>query len=184
MKKLRNNSGFTMIELLIVMSVIGILSSAVFLNWKKGEEGFALQNSAYKLLQNIRETQEMAMEAREVDCGGSEGHGFGILFYKLVSPNSYTIFADCDNNEKWWFDDKTIKQVDLEENISICDVSPSYFWSIFPTHVIFSPPNPDTYIGCPLWNDGWGTEVVITLCSDSGQEKEVRVNMSGMIEIK
>jgi prepilin-type N-terminal cleavage/methylation domain-containing protein len=184
MKKLRNNFGFTMMELLIVMSIIGILSSSVFLNWKKGEEGFALQNSAHKLLQNIRETQEMAMGAKEVNCGGSEEYGFGIYFSESLNPDSYIIFADCDNDGRWisWIDEK-IKEVDLEENIRIYDVFPS-LWSFFPLHLVFSPPDPSVSMLSGFTTYGWGTEAVITLRSDSGQQKEVRVNMSGMIEIK
>jgi len=176
--------GFTMIELFVVIGIIGILSSVAFLNWNRMEEGFALQNSAYKLLQDIRETQEMAMESKEVDCSGSETHSFGILFWPLVYPNSYLIFADCDNNRQWWFGDKTIKEINLEKNIEICDVLPVYLFGILPRHIIFSPPNPDVSIGSLFGNSGWGTEAIITLCSDSGQEKEVRVNTSGMIEIK
>ena len=86
MKKFRNNSGFTMIELFVVIAIISILSSVVFLNWRHGEQLFALQNSAYKLSQDIREIQEMTMSAK-VCCVAnsfSELSKSGVTSFKLT----------------------------------------------------------------------------------------------------
>jgi len=187
MKKFKDNSGFTIIELFVVMAIISILSSVVFFNWRHAEEGFALQSSAYKLSQEIREIQEMAMGAKEVDCGTEKAHSFGISFSKNTLPWFYPyscfIFADC-NNDGIWFPgvDKIIKEVELEDNVRICDTSPS-FWTL-PLGVVFSPPDPSVSIFSSLLKYDWGTDAVITLRLDSGQEKKIRVNKSGMTEIK
>ncbi len=91
------NKGFTMIEFLVVMSIIGILSSVLFFNWRSGEEMFALQSSAYRLAQDIKEMQEMTMEAKEMDCNGDTGSSFGIQF-KSSWSTYYLLFVDCNNN--------------------------------------------------------------------------------------
>jgi prepilin-type N-terminal cleavage/methylation domain-containing protein len=180
MKKLKNNFGFTMIELLIVMSVIGILSSSVFLNWKHGESGFALQNSAYKLSQDIREMQEMAMEAKEIDCGGGDTcSSFGVYFNKSYI-NYYLLFVDCDGNKAYeTVNDKLIRPaVYFEDGIEFFNLSsPATAFS-----VLFVPPEPTTYIK----NETSDIEAVISVYDPDypSEKKTIRLNTSGMIEIK
>lgn len=170
------NKGFTMIELFIVMAIISILSSVVFLSWKSGEAGFALQNSAYKLSQNIREMQEMAMEAREIDCGGGDtGSSFGVQFKSTY--NYYILFVSCDDNYSFGSDDLEIRTVYFEEGIEISTLLPSASFSI-----LFVPPEPTTYIK----NQPSGAEAVISIHNPDypSKQKTIKLNTSGMIEIK
>ena len=170
------NKGFTMIELIVVMSIVGILSSALFFNWRSGEATFALQNSAYKLAQNIREIQEMAMEAKEIDCNGYTGSSFGVQF-KRSWPTYYKLFVDCNDNKVFDANDKTLGIVNFEKGVEISTLSPVDSFS-----VLFVPPDPITYI-----NDKTsGIEGVITICLSSypSKQKIITINTSGMIKIK
>ena len=170
------NKGFTMIELIVVMSIVGILSSALFFNWRSGEATFALQNSAYKLAQNIREMQEMAMEAKEIDCNGYTGSSFGVQF-KSSWPTYYLLFVDCNDNQVQDANDKIFPTVNLEKGVKISTLSPVDSFS-----VLFVPPDPITYI-----NDKTsGIEGVITIClySYPSKQKIITINTSGMIKIK
>ena len=170
------NKGFTMIELIVVMSIVGILSSALFFNWRSGEATFALQNSAYKLAQNIREIQEMAMEAKEIDCNGYTGSSFGVQF-KSSWLTYYLLFVDCNNSHVYDVNDKILRTVNFEKGVKISTLSPVDSFS-----VLFVPPDPITYI-----NDKTsGIEGVITIyLSDyPSKQKIITVNNSGMIEIK
>jgi prepilin-type N-terminal cleavage/methylation domain-containing protein len=173
------NKGFTMIEFLVVISIIGILSSALFFNWRPGEATFALQNSAYKLAQDIREIQEMAMEAKEIDCNGTLTHSFGINFNLNNSMSSYFLFADC--NGDWIYNqgtDKPLREVKLEKGVQIQSLSP------LPNllNVVFVPPDPTTYIN-KQGSDMKGI-VTIYLPDYPSKQKIITVNSSGMIEIK
>jgi len=176
MKKFKNNYGFTIIELFVVMAIISILSSVVFFNWRSGEASFALQNSAYRLSQDIREMQEMAMEAIEIDCGGGEiGSSFGIRFKKSYA-NYYELGVDCNGNKVFEAND-ILRKVYFEEGIEIFDLSPNASFSL-----IFEPPEPTTYIK----GETSGTEAVIEIYNPeySSRKKTIRVNTSGMIEVK
>jgi len=169
--------GFTIIELFVTMAIISILSSVVFLNWKSGEAGFALQNSAYRLSQDIREMQEMAMEAKEIDCGGGDtGSSFGVQFKKSY-VNYYILFVDCNDNHIFGPNDLEIRTVYFEEGVEFSTLSPAAAFT-----VLFVPPEPTTWIS----NQTSGTEAVISIYIPdySSNQKTIRVNTSGMIETK
>ncbi|TFB07961.1 prepilin-type N-terminal cleavage/methylation domain-containing protein [Candidatus Atribacteria bacterium MT.SAG.1] len=169
------NKGFTMIELLIVIAIISILSSVVFLNWKSGEAGFALQNSAYKLSQDIREMQEMAMEAREMDCGGGDtGLSFGVQFKS--SWSYYLLFVDCNSNYRQ-DSGEDFKIINFEKGVEISNLSPSSFFGI-----VFTPPDPITYIKGS--SSGTIAEIILSLEDYPSRQRTITVNTSGMIEIK
>jgi prepilin-type N-terminal cleavage/methylation domain-containing protein len=162
--------GFTIIEFLVVMVIIGILSAIFFLQRPQEEQKLALQRAAYQVLQNLREAQNMAMGARISQCGTFK---FGIQF-KLNWSNSYILFADCNNNNQRDGGDIDIKTYTLEKGVTISNLSPASSFSI-----VFEPPDPVVYIN----SKSWGEEAVITLSFDTFTKK-VRINSAGMIQIE
>ena len=173
----KQSEGFTLIELIVVMSIIGILSSAVFLNRQSGEANFALQNSAYKLAQDIKEIREMAMEAREIDCNGEKGSNFGIQF-KSSWPTYYVLFVDCDNDYSQG-PGEDFRTINLEKGVKISSLSPDSSFSI-----IFVPPDPKTYIKIEGGSSASVAEITLSLENYPSRQKSVIVNTSGMVEIK
>lgn len=180
MRKPKKN-GFTVLEFLIVMVVIIILSSILFMGRGEGEKRASLQSSAFQIVQNIREAQEMAMGAKETSCpGGRKSYGYGVYFNNH-SPHSYLIFADCNGNKKKDSPDVVVRNVNLERGIEIYNLSSSPFLS-----VVFYPPNPIVYIN----GFSGGTEnAVATIAVESNpfeadNKKVISINPIGMIEIK
>ncbi len=170
-------NGFTLVEILVVASIIVILTSILIANFPKGRQQLALQRAAHNIIQNLRKVQEMAMSAREEICpGGEKANGFGIYFNQSF-PNSYLLFANCD--ELYNYDaasgDKILENIDLEEGTKIFNLLPSLL------SITFVPPSPITYInGFPgLW-----AQIVISLESDTSKIKVIKVNKAGLIEIK
>jgi len=170
-------NGFTLVEILVVVFIIAILTSVLVTNFPKGRQQFALQRAAHKIIQNLRKAQEMAMSAREEIClGGEKADGFGIYFSQS-SPNSYLLFANCDEfyNYDATSGDKILENIDLEKGIKIYNLLPVLL------SITFVPPSPITYInGFP----GLEAQIVISLESDTSKIKVIRVNKAGLIEIE
>lgn len=175
------NKGFTMVEFLVVMFIIGVLSSVLFFNWQSGEATFALQNSAYRLAQDIREMQEMAMEAREIDCNGDTGSIFGVQF-KRSWLTYYVLFVDCNDNQVYDANDKILRTVNFEKGVEISTLAAPALSPAASFSIIFVPPDPTTYIK----NKTSDIEGVVTIyLSDyPSRQKTIITNTSGMIEIK
>lgn len=194
------NKGFTMVEFLVVMFIIGILSSVLFFNWKSGEEMFALQSSAYKLAQNIREAQEMAMSAKICAvCGGIVPPRYGIYTHSPdPDSNFYRLFADINNDGMIVYpnplpeDDIVIKTINYESGVYLSEV-------ILPDdcspkgpkrgYLTFMPPDPITEI----WVGKLGHPFPPVKCSKitlqlsvgaSGPTKSVIINQAGLVYIE
>lgn len=63
------NKGFTLVELLVVISVIGLILTVTIANYPAIRQQLALSRAAHKLAQDIRMAQEMAMSYVEFQGG-------------------------------------------------------------------------------------------------------------------
>lgn len=164
-----------MIELLVTMTMIAIISSAVFAGRGNMEKDLALQRTVYKLSQDFRTVSEMTMGSAGGFCsGGKEACGHGLYFGKT----SYGFFIDCapdcasSNNRKDGQDDIILYDVLFEKGIEIIDTIPNAL------SVLFSPPDPIVYIN----GVGWGSEATITFGVDE-KTRQVKINSAGRVEI-
>ena len=176
------SSGFTLIELLVVLAIIGVMSSMVFVNFSGSESRFALKRAVYQVAQDIRETEEMALSsAGEVVCDAPKKIcGYGLEFNATQFPASYLIFVDCNNNcasNNYQRDgnDKDIRRVPLGKGIQIQQLAPSS-----PLNIVFRAPDPTVWIN----NVNWGAEAVITLKSPQNENRTVKVNSVGRVELQ
>ena len=74
------NKGFTLIESMVVIAMIGILSILSIPSYQSAKNQLALGRSATKLAQDLRRVQEMAMSNYECGkpCGGKIPWGYGL----------------------------------------------------------------------------------------------------------
>lgn len=97
--KLNTNSGFSLIELVVVIAIMTIISGVTLFNQGKFSGNVSLENLAYEIALTIRQAQFFGMNVREVTSGGSStfDSGYGVFFDKS-NPNSFIFFADLNNN--------------------------------------------------------------------------------------
>jgi len=176
---------FTLIELMVVASIIIILSAVALLNYQSGQSQFALQRSANKLAQDIRRAQEMAMSAKECqECGGGIPPGYGIFLDRDWDNKRYRLYADTDpsqGNEFYNSADTSVGPLlELEKGVIIKDINTA------PKKVSinFKPPDPTVKIKFQLV--GEIDEVVITLAieNDLNKTKTIKINQAGLIYVE
>jgi type II secretory pathway pseudopilin PulG len=192
------SKSFTLIEVLVTTSIVLILTILVFPDFRAANSSFALQRSAYKLVQDLRRVEEMSMSAKSTPQSfGSEFFpqgGYGI--YLMEATGTYSIFADCNNNinmdESGFalsckqatqinpFPEK-MEQIYMERGITVKSIYNSGLErpSIY---LVFFPPDPvvKVYPLPPAGNNGI-TEIVLT----SGySNKTILINSTGLIEVK
>jgi len=180
------NKGFTMIELFVVMAIISILSSVVFLNWRHGEQLFALQNSAYKLCQDIREAQQ---------CGDIVPPRYGIYMH-AAGADFYELFADINDDGMLTYLDSApdilIRRVEYEDDIYLDSMDVTGCSPTGPQrgHLSFIPPDPITEIwigvlGNPIHSPVLCSKIILNLrIGTFGEIKSVIINQSGLVYVE
>ena len=168
---------FTIIELMVIMTLISVLSAILILSGQSEEKRLAVQRNALKLVQDIREVEEKAMSAEAFNCGGTKIYSYGIF---VAAPgDSVAVFADCNGNKTKDIADAIIKEIKTEKGVVVYQTAPSVL------NIVFVPPEPATFIN----GFSSGQEAVITLSSESNPAepanwKKVKVNNAGRIEIE
>lgn len=171
--------GFTLVELLVVMSIILTISLLTFANYRLGEKSFSLEQSAAKLGQDFRKMEESAMSAKEFHGQIPKG-GYGVYLKK--GDSSYILFADCDLNYQYTSSgtpceggySEKVEEVSLGPRLEISSLSSG---SVL--NVVFTPPTPFVTIS-GVANEATAT---IALKDIPSRYKTVKVNKAGLIEI-
>ena len=83
--------GFTLIEMIVVLSIIVIITAIALLGQSSFNRSIVLTNTAYTLAFSIRDAQSRGLSSRLF--GGVQDAGYGVRLAK-TSPTSYVMFAD------------------------------------------------------------------------------------------
>ena len=84
----RHLTGFTLIEILISITIISVLTFMMFASKGNQEHQLALQRSSYQLAQDMRRAQEMGMSTKEFNGIVPKG-GYGIYCNLLSSQHPF-----------------------------------------------------------------------------------------------
>ena len=181
--RVNKNRGFTIVEFLIVISIIGILSVIAFPNYRSTQQRLALQRSASKLAQDIRRSQEMSMSMKELSTGDLP-EGYGIYIYKNDSDcpddDCYHIYADIDGDERYDPGEEQGETIFLEKEVYIENFVP--FSNNF--SINFKPPNPTVKMKNQAGTDSDAITIIVALKADSSITKTIKVNKAGLIYVE
>ncbi len=91
------SKGFTLIEMLIVLAIIGVVTGVVVTGQHSFERSVILTNTAYDIALSIREAQAYGFSGKSATNAPADdgNYAYGIDF-KMIKPytRSYTLFAD------------------------------------------------------------------------------------------
>ena len=171
----RSKAGFTLVEKLVTLAVIGIVTGVVALNFRSGQQNLALDRAAQKVAQDIRKTAERAIQTQQNPCGSGTLSGYGIHFDLGVSA-SYLIFAECGGGNDRYDSgiDEPVRTVQMEEAIEIASVVPN------PLDIVFTPPDPTvSFIGAATS----GT-VTVQVRDNPAMQRLIEINQGVFTPIK
>ncbi len=185
---MKNQKGFTLVELLVVISIVVIFPTIVVSNFPAVKLQFALSRQAHNFAQDVRSTQDRALSALDFNdqFGVSQSiYGYGVFIDTSSLGNTkYIIYADKDPGNRYYDElDLVVAIVDFstsEPGIIIKEVQNAIGQSI---SINFAPPKPSTTISV-LDEGQQGINVVFAMESDPEKTKIVFINTSGLIEIK
>jgi type II secretory pathway pseudopilin PulG len=177
---MKNIKAFTIIELMVILSITILMTIAVFSNYGKNNDTFALERASQKLAQDLRRTQEIAMS-------GSEGAtaSVGIYFDKTsANKKKYIMYTTTNANMYRDAGDTDKETINIENGIEICNVLDNGAAPALNANslsVCFQPPEPLTYID----SNYAGHEASIVLCasSDNTKTRTIMVNNVGRIQV-
>lgn len=61
----KEQRGFTLLEITVVVAVIALLSTIFLANYRGGDKQYALLRASHKLSQDMRTVEEMALSSRK-----------------------------------------------------------------------------------------------------------------------
>jgi prepilin-type N-terminal cleavage/methylation domain-containing protein len=114
----KNQKGFTLIELIIAISVIVISSSLLLASYKNDGKKNALLLAGQKMVSDIKTAQSASFTSKKLET--TLPYGWGIYFD--IANNHYITFADLDNDKLYDVAEKN-QEIDLSQNITLDSIT-------------------------------------------------------------
>ena len=181
--------GFSLIELLISVSIFIIITSVVLAKYQGFNGGVVLTNLAYDIALSIRQAQVYGISVRESATGSSNfGLRYGIHF-DSGNPTSFILFIDTNSNDKYdngeLIETNSIRQDNaISDFCGITSAGGNQCWknsTVTSLDITFLRPNPDALINTNI--GGNYRSATITVSSPRGTSRTVRVENTGQISV-
>ncbi len=185
------NKAFTILELLVSVSIIGVILSVVLWNYGGFNDNLAVSGAAQEMAIAIRQAQTYGINVKESAVGSNQfNYAYGIYFNRTI-PSSYTLFVDIDADNRY-DPGELVETVNIRDGVTVsnvcsnitagCTTVPSAVGIL----VLFLRPNPDARI---YFTDSVGgllsaTTGKIQLVSKKGTNKYVIIENTGQIVVQ
>lgn len=193
--KLNPNSGFSLIELMVTISIMMIITAVVLIRYSSFNSTILVTNLAYEIALSAREAQVYGLGVKGTTAGF--GAGYGIHFdnssLRLQSPSqsSYKFFADLNKNGLYDDGEQQGSDYLLPKGYYVAKfcVSGVSAWcsdSQLPISfldITFIRPNPDAIIKTNIVG-GVYSQAVICVSSPKGNQKKIIIGSAGQISVQ
>lgn len=181
--------GFTIMELIIVISIFVIITSILLADYPGFSQRVALERTAQEVALSFREAETLALAVRESTPGSGDFPGFGVHFDE-ATPREYILFADLNNNNVFGGSVEELDRFFIEKSPEITDMcvraksSPPGNCGVASVDIIYLRPDPIITIT----NDGdefsSSADFTITIMTPDGARKDITAWFTGQIEIE
>jgi len=180
--------GFSLIELLVALSILTIISTVVLANHTRFNSSVLLESLAYDIGLSVRQAQVYGLSVREFSSGFQVGYGV-----HFAGNGSYLFFVDTDANKKYDAGiDSIVNAYSLSRGHQIaryCGYTVSGLercsdsgTPITYLDVVFFRPDPDAIMSSN--EAGVYSRSVISVSSTSGTTRSIEIASTGQISIK
>ena len=110
--------GFTFIELVMVMSIFGLLTGVVLFNFGTFSDSVSLQNLSQQIALEIKSAQSDAISGKNPNMFlPPQKPSYG-LFFDANTPNKFYLFSDLNNSGDFNVNNDPVPEVESEIDIS------------------------------------------------------------------
>ena len=196
----KKNRGFTLVELLVVVSIMLIITSTLLLQQQKFNSATLMRTLAYNIALSIRQAHVYGTSVVGTDNSGTItfAAGYGIYIDKNT-PDSYQFFADLNNNGSYDVGESQ-KTFNLGSGYTInnyCAINPSRsYCKVLPSYnsvrlgslsIVFKRPNPDAQFLATNWsfspiNQSF-SNIFLQVQGPGGDTRAVSVTTTGQISV-
>jgi prepilin-type N-terminal cleavage/methylation domain-containing protein len=196
----KNRNGFTLVEMLVSLSIVAVIMLTVLFNYSSFNDRLALSSAAQELAVSIRQAQTYGLTVREVKSNtGLFDKAYGVYFNKN-DPSNYYLFVDSllvdPANKKYDVGSGTcgsvttecVEKLTLRNGViisNVCNASTCSPGGSVVMNVSFTRPNPDANI---IFTNNAGTTLSgpsltgkVELTSPKGKKLTITIEGTGQI---
>ena len=190
----RKERGFTVVELLVVSTIIIVLGSLALAGHGRFSDGVVLSNLAHDVSLSIRQAQSYGLNVQRDEAGASYDVSYGIRF-DSATPQEYVLFIDRTRLGDGVDFDAVFETFELAPGYRILDVcattntaatrcfSSGGASQIGRMDIVFDRPNPDANFSTDLVADSY-VNATITLSGPRGATRDIEVLPTGFINVQ
>ena len=176
---LHDKEGFTLIELIIVMAIMGIMFAVAVPQYSKVRDSRALSFGEEQVVNDIRMVQNYAYSILKNDGSFPVG-GYGINF--LNNSNEYIIFADKDGDMEYDGAPEIFEKIKLSQDVKIISLKVNSVEEVDGVvDLVFTPPYGKVFIDKNNKITGNFIDLEIVISNDSGS-RTINASSSRMIK--
>jgi len=183
------NSGFSLIELLVTISIFVIVTVIVFVNFPSFSSRISLENLAHEVALAVRQAQVFGISSREFGAGSGIFPSHGAHF-SSIENTKFFLYVDTNNNKKYdgvleEVEKYTIRRQNYVSQICGFTTSASSCTLLDTVDITFTRPNPEpTILGRVGVSESNYSYTTMTIASPSGATQVVTIWSNGQISIQ
>lgn len=183
--RMKRKKGFSLVELVVSISVIMFISTIIFINFPKFKQVTAVDNAARELALAFRDAQSRAV-AVSINAGGPRNN-YGVYTTRVGANKQVIIFSDIAPENKRYDAgvDIVIKTITLFGGARVESYADAAVGNPNVLNVIYYRPDPTTEVsdGSGILYNQYGPFTINVLSQDSAERRKVIIWRTGQVSI-